>query len=361
MKVVMAPLRFTEVSMHRLLRRYALLMSLWVVTGGAAFAGSAGDLGLEFKTVVQGTASPALVVKNTRDVRQLTVTLTDAKGRRQTLRVKNLGKGSHKTLAFRHGEGTAAYKAELEVVWGDDDKDTFTLDFEATRVGKLVMDITSEDVDLDGRTLKARVNNPAASIELSIIGESGNELWSGREAFDPPAPAGTDLALSWDSPAEKILVMHLKIFDIAGYWVGMKITPFSIEIPHDELVFDFGSAAVRADQASKLEVTWGHVEDALKKHGTLLQLKLFIAGFTDTVGDHASNRALSLARAHGIAAWFRKRGLKIPIYYTGFGEEVLKKETPDETEEEANRRAIYILSSHTPVGQDVPRNDWKPL
>lgn len=345
--------------------RFTLALACFVLTltalVGPAFAGSAGDLGLEFKTAVVGTAAPAIVIKNKRDVRTIEFVLTDAAGKRQTVRAGNLGSGSVKTVPFKHGSGTSAYKAEVKVVWGDGEQDTFNLDFETTRVGKLMMDIKSEDVDIDARTLKARVNNPASSIELAVVGESGNELWSGREAFDPPAAAGTDLSLSWDEPGEKILYMQLKIYDIAGYWVGMKITPFSIEIPHDELVFDFGSAAVRADQGAKLEVTMGHVQEALAKHGTLLQLRLFIAGFTDTVGDRASNRALSMARAHSIAGWFRKHGLKIPIFYTGFGEEVLAKQTPDETEEQANRRAIYILSSHTPVGKDVPRNDWKPL
>ncbi len=340
----------------------ALLVAFALLSASpTATAGSPADLGLGFKTVVQGKDAPALVIKNTRDIKKLVVVLTDRGGRKQTLRAQSLGAGSTKNLTFRHGEGTSRYNAALEVVWGDGEADTFTMDFDATRVGKLVMDIKSEDVDIDQRTVKARVNNPAASVELTIVGESGAELWSGRESFDPPASPGTDLALAWDEVPEKILYMQLKIHDIAGYWVGMKITPFSIEIPHDELVFDFGAAKVRPDQAPKLEATWDKIQEALHKHGTLLQLKLFIAGFTDTVGDKASNRALSMARAHSIAGWFRKRGLKIPIYYTGFGEEVLAKPTPDETEEEANRRAIYILSSHTPVGHDVPRNEWKPL
>lgn len=326
-----------------------------------AKAAGPSELGLEFKTAVAGNDSPALVVNNTRDVRDLQIVLTDANGKRQTLSAKNLGAGSKKTLAFRHGQGTLAYKATAQVKWGDGEASTFDVDFSATRVGKLAMDIAFEDVDIEARTVRARVNNPAASVELTVIGESGAELWSGREAFDPPVPAGQNLSISWDEATEKVLFLQLKVWDIAGYWVGMKITPFSISIPHDELVFDFGAASVRADQVPKLEVTWGHIQDALKKHGTLLDLRLFIAGFTDTVGDKASNRALSSARAHAIAAWFRKRGLKIPIYYAGLGEEVLAKPTPDETEEQANRRAIYILSSHTPAGNDAPRADWKPL
>lgn len=348
-----------------MLSRHAVLTVFTVLTLGAlvpaARAAGPSDLGLEFKTAVAGNDSPALVINNKRDVRDLQVVLTDANGKRQTLSAKNLGAGSKKSLTFKHGPGTLAYKATLQVKWGDGETSSFDVDFSATRVGKLAMDIKFDDVDIDGRTVRARVNNPAASIELTVIGESGAELWSGRESFDPPVPAGDNLSLTWDEPREKVLFLQLKIWDIAGYWVGMKITPFSIEIPHDELVFDFGASVVRADQVPKLEVTWGHIQDALQKHGTLLDLRLFIAGFTDTVGDKASNRALSAARAHAIASWFRKRGLKIAIYYAGLGEEVLAKPTPDETEEQANRRAIYILSSHTPAGKDVPPTDWRPL
>jgi len=338
------------------------LLALFVMSLGAtAHAGNAGDLGIQLRTVVQGADQPAIIVNNTRDVKRLEIAVSDPSGKRQVLKASGLGAGSKKTLSFKHPGGTIAYKALIDVTWAGGESDKFTLDFEATRVGKLVMDIKSEDVDLDGRKLKVRVSNPAASIELTILGESGQEIAVSRDVFDPPAAAGTNLELAWEEPSEKILTMTLKVYDIAGFWVGMKITPFSIEIPHDELVFDSGASAVRADQAPKLEATWGHVQEALMKHGTLLQRKLFIAGYTDTVGDKASNRALSHARAASIAAWFRKRGLRIPIFYQGFGEEVLAVPTPDETEEQKNRRAIYILSSHTPSGPEVPRNEWKPL
>src|SRR5262245_53263808 len=212
--------------------RQTLLVVPLLLLALASAAGAQGPavLGLEAQPDLQRPAPPAQVVEDQRDGRKLEVQLTDAAGRRQTLRAQNLGAGSVKTLSFKHGQGTTAYKAELDVTWGDGSQETFTVDFEATRVGKLVMDITPDDVDIDGRKVKARVNNPAASIELVVMGESGAQLWSGRESFDPPAPAGTDLSLSWDEPSEKILTMHLKIYDIAGYWVGMQISPFTIEI-----------------------------------------------------------------------------------------------------------------------------------
>jgi outer membrane protein OmpA-like peptidoglycan-associated protein len=337
------------------------LLAILLVLSTSAYAGDASDLGLSFKTTVQGKDQPAIVVKNTRDIKRLDIKLTDDKGKTQSLGLKMLGAGSQKTVPFKQGDGTSTYKANLDVVWGDGETDTFTLEFQATRLGKLDVDIKAEDVDLDGMSLSARATNPATSIEVVITGESGEMIWSGRETFDPPAAPGEALEIRWDSPPEKILTIQVKVTDVAGFWKGIKITPFSIEIPHEELVFDSGSAHIREDQTHKLEATWLEVDKALKKHGTLLQLKLFIAGYTDTVGDKASNRALSSSRAASIAAWFRKRGLKTPIYYAGFGEEVLAKPTPDETEEQANRRAIYILSSHTPSGPEIPRGDWKPL
>ena len=343
--------------MKPLLPLLILLVSLFM---GSAHA-NPGDLGLEFKTIVQGQNQPALIVNNTRALKKLDITLTDQRGKKQLLKSGPMGAGSRKTLSFKQGDGTSTYQANLAVVWGDGEAKTYSLDFQATRVGKLALDMSAQDVDLDARKLSVRATNPATAIELVITGESGDVIWSGRESFDPPAAVGEALSIEWDAAPEKILTMQLKVHDVAGFWVGLKVTPFSIDIPHETVVFDSGSSVVRQDQSHKLEATWALIQEALAKHGTLLQLKLFIAGYTDTVGDKASNRALSNSRAASIAAWFRKRGLKIPIYYTGYGEDVLAVKTPDETEEQQNRRAKYVLSSHTPSGPELPAADWRPL
>jgi outer membrane protein OmpA-like peptidoglycan-associated protein len=337
------------------------LLSLVCTVSTLAHAGDAQDLGLVFKTTIQGKDAPAIVVNNSRDLKRLDITLTDAQGKSQSLRTAALSAGSRKPLPFKLGEGTTSFKARVDVVWGDGETDTFSLDFQATRLGKLDLVIGADDVDLDAMTLSARATNPATTLELVITGESGEMIWSGRETYDPPADPQTELAIRWEALPEKILSMQIKVTDVAGFWKAIKVTPFSVEIPHEELIFDSGSAHIRDDQVHKLEATWGEVDKALKKYGTQLELRLYIAGYTDTVGDKASNRALSNSRAAAIASWFRKRGLKTPIYYAGFGEDGLAKPTPDETEEQANRRAKYILSSHTPSGADLPRGDWKPL
>jgi outer membrane protein OmpA-like peptidoglycan-associated protein len=74
-----------------------------------------------------------------------------------------------------------------------------------------------------------------------------------------------------------------------------------------------------------------------------MKVRLYIAGHTDTVGPSAKNRKLSLARAQAIATYFRSKGLAVSIAVAGFGEDVPKVKTADNTDERANRRADYVI------------------
>ena len=93
---------------------------------------------------------------------------------------------------------------------------------------------------------------------------------------------------------------------------------------------------------------------------------LVLAGHTDTVGPNAKNRKLSFDRALAIGSYLRKKRLAIPIPVAGFGEEVLKGKTADNTDERANRRADYVLG---PAAGSPPfkgpylkvKADWKQL
>ena len=150
--------------------------------------------------------------------------------------------------------------------------------------------------------------------------------------------------------------MDLKVIDVANFHVGMQVTPFSIDIPHDDVEFASGKHAIKPPEEPKLRATLGHIHKALASHGTLLTLRLYIGGCTDTVGPKGSNQSLSERRARSIAAWFRKNGVDIPTFYKGYGEERLAVPTPDDTDEPRNRRAEYVLSSLSPPG-----GGWKKL
>ena len=328
--------------------------------------GSAHADGLSFdlKSVVSGKSYPAIILKPAVAVKKVTITLTRGDGKVITLKASRLKPGRNKTLTVKQGDGQFHYKGHFEVIWADSSRKPtkFDTEFSLTKIGKLRVNITSKDVDLDARTLKCTSNNPIQKVELLIHGERGrilDRIEKSHESADP----GTIFELAWTASDEKVLYMDLRLTDIVGFWSSVRITPFSISIPHDEVVFASGHHAIRASEAPKLQKTLGLIQVALRKHGTLLTLKLYVAGYTDTVGSRGSNQELSTRRARSIAAWFRKNGLKkVPIYYQGFGEDVLAKSTPDEFEEAANRRALYLLASQSPgMTKQTPRSRWHRL
>jgi outer membrane protein OmpA-like peptidoglycan-associated protein len=96
------------------------------------------------------------------------------------------------------------------------------------------------------------------------------------------------------------------------------------------------------------------------RYGSVVDIELFVAGYTDTVGSTASNQGLSERRAEAIAGWFARRGFAGPIWYQGFGESVLKRATPDETDELVNRRALYLLAAEVPPpSAELPHRNWR--
>jgi len=335
-----------------------LVLFLWAPSVSA----EAGALGLSLEAVVSGKTKPALVVTPAQSLKKLKVTLSREGAKRQVLKAGRVASGKTKRLSFKTPVGVFDYQASFEISWADGTQTEFTTTFKITRMGKLQLSIGPGDVDMEARRMVFRITNPAAKAELILLGERGRRLDVEEVDFDAAAP-GTPLELTWSAPpkGQDILRMDLKVTDIGGFWTGMQITPFSIEIPHDELEFASGRAEVRPQEAPKLERTLALVREALAKHGTLLALKFYVAGYTDTVGNTSYNRELSTRRARAIARWFRANGLKIPIHYCGFGEDYLAKKTPDETDEPANRRAIYILTSQAPSGAPFPRAAWKSL
>jgi outer membrane protein OmpA-like peptidoglycan-associated protein len=345
-----------------MLRNWVGLLSLAVVLLLASEGRADPDrLGVVFNSLVSGRDMPGVVIRPKEAVRSLTIRLTRDDGRRSTLRAAGVAAGTKRSLAVRQEVGKHGYRGKFNVTWGSGDTSEFELAFELTRVGKLKLFIKAEDVDLDARVLRFKISNPAERAELHFVGQDGKTIKTLTKKFDG-APGGTTLELSWPPLSGDLLYLQFKVYDIAGFWTGKRVDPFWIDIPHDDVEFESGKWEIRKREELKLSATMTLIREALRKHGTLLQLKLFIAGYTDTVGSHASNQTLSNNRARAIAQWYRQHGLRIPIYFQGFGEEVLAKPTPDETDEPANRRAAYILSSQQPkTNAAIPRSRWRAL
>lgn len=348
-------------------RRFIVaLMALmaFLFTSLPAVADDAGRLGVRLKNVVSGKTMPAIVIKPADDVRAVVVTLARGDGKSTRVQAGGVKAGTEREMDIRQEPGEFDYTAEFKVTWGDGSKSDFKMKFSATRTEKLTLKIEPEDVDLDKREMSFSINNPASHAELILMGKDDKLIKKVKKAYGRAKP-GTKLELKYPDPGNDLLYMDLKVYDVAGFWTGVRLTPLFAEIPHDDVVFDSGKWNIKSSEEPKLKKTRDLLKkeiDKFTKHNAALSLRLYIAGYTDTVGSKGSNQTLSNNRARSIASWFRKNGIRIPVYYQGFGEEVLAKPTPDETDEQANRRALYVLSSQTPSkSYHLPKQNWKQV
>ncbi|MDC3956721.1 OmpA family protein [Polyangium jinanense] len=227
---------------------------------------------------------------------------------------------------------------------------------------KLEISVDRARVDLEGHKLEVKLTHAACKVELQVIGESGKILANAAKAFDGAAP-GTVLAIDW-SPIRAETVSRIEVWghDTEGNYVGVAITPWNVKIDHEEVNFETDSDKIRDSEVPKLEASLDKVKAALTKHQDLKGISLFIAGHTDTVGSPEHNLTLSRKRARAIAAWFRGRGLKIPVAWEGFGEHSPIVKTGDEVAEAKNRRVDYILALDPPrLPQGAVTFGWKAL
>jgi outer membrane protein OmpA-like peptidoglycan-associated protein len=343
-----------------MIRKLTVLV-LFVLGLSTHAAASPESLGVRLVAVVSGDDQPGIELNPSEAVRNLTVKLTRSDGQASTLTGGAIAAGTKKVLSVKQPVGKFEYKAHFDVSWGSGSSESFDMQFDLTRVEKLKLELAPQDVNLDTRTMTFKLNNPGKSASLEIFGKSNDKIATVTKDLAGVA-GGTPITINWNDPGQEIVYMDLKVTDIAGFWKGVRLTPFSVSIPHEEVEFETGKWEIRPSEEPKLKKTLGLIKDALDKHGKLIELRTYVAGYTDTVGSKESNKTLSNNRARAIAAWFQKNGLKVPIFYQGFGEEVLAKPTPDETPEQANRRALYVLSSQTPaISTQLPKQNWTRL
>jgi len=269
------------------------------------------------------------------------------------------------TLAIGDGKGGHfKWQGTLVGVFPDGNRTTQQLTFETATAGELHVKYSRDRLDLDGHVLEFQLSRPAGKAELVVFADDGSQIGSGAATF-AGEPAGTWLRLPWSETRKgNVLRLELRASDRDGLAVLLKLTPWSVRVPHEEVVFETGKAEVRPAEAQKLDASYGKIVAALelaRKVDPSLPVRLFIAGHTDTVGGAADNRKLSLERARAIGVWFRDRGLPLPVSYAGFGEDALKVKTPDNTDSAANRRADYIVGVEEPLVARGVHAVWSAL
>jgi outer membrane protein OmpA-like peptidoglycan-associated protein len=218
-----------------------------------------------------------------------------------------------------------------------------------TQRSSLEVAIDKSKVDLAAHRLEVKMNHVAAKVTIKVFDDSGAVLADEEQDFAGRLPL-SPLVVSW-SPSSDDAVAKIEVFayDKDGFYKGIAIIPWSVSIPHEEVNFKHDSSDIEDAEKPKLETSFAKVTEAIASHKELGKITLFIAGHTDTMGSAVYNVQLSRARARAIAGWFRKRGLKVPIAFEGFGESALLVKTADEVDEPKNRRVDYILSIDEPT------------
>jgi len=309
--------------------------------------------------VPKGT-KPSVVLQAGEPIKKLELTLKRSDGRAERHVRKNLKDGQEVTISFAQGEGTYDYEATLKM-WTAAGQSSTSFKFDVVVAKRVSVEVDKSLTSLDEKRVTLRADG--AVSDATMVVESEGEVVT-QESFDlSGVKPGKDIVLTWSEGGDaKITRINIKVNDPAGFWTGVELIPFSVDIPHEEVNFDSGKSSFGPDEARKLDDTLKHLNEEIAKYGKDLEIHLYVAGYTDTQGARQSNISLSFARARAICGYFRKKGLKIPIYYQGFGEDVLAVKTADNVDEARNRRALYILGNFAPSGtSQIPRGDWRRL
>lgn len=308
-----------------------------------------------------GHSQPSLSVRANVPLRSVKLAVTrtsDGRTFRKSFGSLRAG-GSQRFLLPLGAPGEATFQGELEATTADGGGGSMPIEVSVRLLPPVELSVAPEDLDLDARTLRLRSNRPLADVRVSVLSDEGRPL--GASSTAPEVGEDGLVYLTWEQSEGTVLKISVKGTDEHGFFGGLDLYPWRVDIPHEDVEFATGAAEIRKAEEPKLKASLDELRDALRRYGKLASgVKLFIAGHTDTVGDAESNRALSAQRARAIGRWFRRRGIKVPIRYAGFGESMLLVDTKDDADEPRNRRAEYIVAIDAPIFKHH-QAQWKAL
>jgi outer membrane protein OmpA-like peptidoglycan-associated protein len=295
--------------------------------------------------------SPRLALSAGERVDKVNVVVHEGGKRIAAKSIGVLAPGGQHALTWRAQPGVHDYVVKVS---GRTERGTATVAIESvvTVMRPLEVQLRREQVDLEERSLFFAINNPGGRATLTIRNDA-NRVIHEAHADHRGQPPGARLTVQWPELGEPIRRMDLRVYDASESWADFELLPFSVEIPHEDVVFETGRAEIRASEQPKLEAAYDAILEAIREHGDDLKARLYILGHTDTVGSPGDNLRLSGQRAAAIARWFMDRGgIALPILSHGFGETRLLVPTADSTDEARNRRAQYILAAQAPAAVD---------
>lgn len=310
--------------------------------------------------IQKGQGKPTLILKANEKVKNIRVKMQRSDGKNTTTKLGTMRSGQSKKVYFKQKFGLYTYNVTVTGQTKGGEKIKTTLETEVAWVEPIQLNIDKSKVNLPKGKLLLQTKTHLDKVDIEVFNKNGDRIHASVQ--DMKSMKG-ELLIHWPPTSGEVGAVKITAHDLASFWSAVILEPFFVDIPHQELVFETGKATWEKDETPKLEATLKQIRIAMKKHKRKgLSLQLYVAGYTDTVGSSASNMTLSRARAKSIAKWFRKNGLRISIYYQGFGESALAIQTADNVDELGNRRAVYILgNTRPPISKQLPRSNWGKL
>ena len=332
-------------------RIWALCL-VFVAFWGAAAEAQEPPFGYEVTQMVMEGQPVEIVFHSSEALDTLEVNITRLKPKDSwAFSRKNLGGGDSVVFTLEQGPGNCSYKMDVRATSREGEYEGSTT-FEVASMEPLDIDVDLS-VDLREGTLKFSANRPIGRAEIELFAEGKKPI----DAVEKDYGGNSSKAeISWTPGEDTPVLVNMKVYDTYQMWRDLQV--FRLEVPHEDVVFDTNESMVRSDQAPKLEASLVFITETLQTYDEVL-IELYVAGYTDTVGKPADNQKLSEKRAKSIATWFRGHGVKVPIYYQGFGEAALAVATADEVDAQANRRAVYLMSNSKPAtSTQFPNASW---
>ncbi|MFZ5481492.1 MAG: OmpA family protein [Myxococcota bacterium] len=304
-----------------------------------------------------GLANPALRVIVNQELRGLTVSM-----RCGGTSVEHAGQhpaGDRVELPIKVPVGSHTCRGTLSVLAADGSEGAMPLSFGVAMHPALGITLKPGSLDLAARRLTVTLDRPSSKVEVDALGLGGAALGGGL--LPVSVPAGTPIEVEWKSSGE-VLKLKIRGYDADGFFSEIELVPWSYTIPHEDVVFATDSAVIEPAEEPKLRTALADARKVVEKYGKDVIIKLYVGGHTDTVGDAAHNRELSMKRARAIAGWFEANGFPGDIFFQGYGEGDLAVPTGDGVDEPRNRRVAYLLAARPPeAGGGGGDHGWEKL
>lgn len=276
--------------------------------------------------------------------------------RSSTFSKRALQDGEHWRVRLRKPSVQTDYRVEFK---GRVDDQQFNGHYNFSVGEEPPPDFTVQHAKFEGTKSELRLVPDRAVTQVRLVarGERGQTIVEFERQVN--ARAGSVVNLDFESP-ERVLDVDVTMSTTSGAHRSYRYTPWSFETESSGLNFETGSATIHESDIQKLNTVYAEIQDAVKSVGKHVDLKLYIGGYTDTVGSSSSNEALSKQRATSIARFMKAKGVSVPIYIQGFGERVLAVQTRDNVANAANRRAVFIVRANTPPRSELfPSSRWE--